>query len=84
MILIIAKAIERADKSYFFENYTNQAQAVLQELNKAGLAIVPIVPDEKMITAGVTSIVYGRNKPSVIVKEVYSSMVTQFTSNGNA
>ncbi|MCC2646362.1 MAG: hypothetical protein K0R02_427 [Rickettsiaceae bacterium] len=83
MISIIAKAIERADKSYFFENYTNQAQAVVQELNKAGLVIVPIEPDEKMINAGVASIVYGRSKPSAIVKDVYSTMVKNYSSKKN-
>ena len=78
MIPLIAKAIEKADKSYFFENYTEQAASVLEELKKAGFVILPLEPNEEMINAGVASIFYGRNKPSAIVKEIYTTMVSTY------
>ncbi|MDF2965526.1 MAG: hypothetical protein K0Q51_914 [Rickettsiaceae bacterium] len=75
IISLITKAIEQADKSYFFEDYTSQAVAVMDALKKAGYNIVPTKPNDKMIKSGVAAIIYGRSKPSDIVREVYNAMV---------
>ncbi len=76
MISLIAKSIESADKSYFFEDYASQANAVIQELSKNGFCIVPLEPDSRLIDVGIKAISYGRSKPSDIVKRVYIDMIS--------
>ena len=48
----IAQAIRKADKRYFFEDYTAQADAVLAALKKAGLTVVPLEPFRQALTSG--------------------------------
>lgn len=71
----IAKAIKNADSSYFFENYTKQAAAVLKTLEREGFALLPVKPDEKMIKTGLDNIPSGRVKPEKLVTNIYSAMV---------
>jgi len=71
----IASAIQKADSSYFFENYTKQAHAVISALQKKGYAITPKEPTEDMIKAGTDSIMSGKVKPEALVKQVYLSMI---------
>lgn len=71
----IAHAIKAADSSYFFEDYSKQATAVLNALRKAGCAVVPIKPDEGMIEAGSNAILSGRVRPNDHVRTVYEVMV---------
>jgi len=68
---VIEDAISKADASYFFENYTKQAQAVIAALNAAGFAIVARdLPDElwKKIADDMRT---GRVKPEEHVKDVF-------------
>lgn len=72
---IIAKAIKKADNSYFFENYTKQAKAVLKALEKEGYKVVPKLASEKQIEAGTAAISSGRVRPSDLVHTIYAIMV---------
>lgn len=72
---IIAKAINRADSSYFFENYSKQAKAVLKALEKEGYKVVPKLASEKQIEAGKAAISKGRVRPADLVHTIYAIMV---------
>jgi Mg-chelatase subunit ChlI len=68
---VIENAISKADSSYFFENYTTQAQAVITALNAAGFAVIARdLPDElwKKIADEMRT---GRVKPEEHVKDVF-------------
>lgn len=71
----IAKAIKKADSSYFFENYSKQAGAVLSCLEKEGYALLPTTPSEEMIKTGLDNIPSGRVKPEKLVENIYLAMV---------
>lgn len=75
---LIADAIQEADKSYFNENYTEQALQVLITLNKEGFKVVPLQADEEIIKLGVESIKYGDSTPENLVKTIYEAMVKNF------
>lgn len=67
----IENAIEKADSSYFFEDYTKQAIAVLAAIESAGFTIiVKELPDElwKQVAQEMRT---GRVKPEEHVKDVY-------------
>lgn len=72
---VIAKAIKRADRTLFNENYTKQAASVIKAVNKAGWAIVPLEADNEALRAGRDQIEIGRYKPSEVAKVVYEAMV---------
>lgn len=71
----IAKAIRKADKSYFWEDYDKQAKAVMACLQKEGYKLVPTKATEDQVEAGVNSIHSGRVKPHELVKWIYEGMV---------
>lgn len=71
----IAKAIKKADNSYFFENYSKQAKAVLRMLDKEGYKVVPKRASEKQIEAGKAAISSGRVRPADFVHTIYAIMV---------
>lgn len=73
----IAKAIRQADTRYFFEDYSRQAEAVLDALEQQGFLIVPADPSNAMIDAGVEALAYGRVNKFQQVREIYRSMVRQ-------
>ena len=72
---IMAKAIKRADWTYFNENYQKQAASVIKAINKAGWGIVPLEPDRETLDAGKEQIEIGRHRPSEVAKAVYQAMV---------
>jgi hypothetical protein len=66
----IAEAIKKADSSYFFEDYTKQAQAVLRAIEASGFAVVPKeMPDDlaKLVADNMRT---GRIKPEEHVKSI--------------
>ena len=71
----IATAIQKADSSYFFEDYTKQALAVLRALDASGYAIVPRKATDAMAEAAIEGMKYGNMKPEDHVKHVYQVMV---------
>lgn len=72
---IIAKAIEKADSSYFFEDYSKQARAVMAALQKEGLVVTSRKPSEKQIEIGKAVVTSGRVKPSDLVTMIYAAMI---------
>ena len=72
---LIAKAIKRADRTLFNENYTRQAAAVVEAVNKAGWGIVPLEPDPEAVKVGAGEIETGRHLPSEVARAVYKTMV---------
>jgi hypothetical protein len=73
--IIIARAIRDADKRYFFENYSDQAQAAIQALERGGYHIVPAVPSRTMFDAAVKAIVYGIKRPVDVVMPIWHAML---------
>ncbi len=71
----IAVAIKKADKSYFFENYSDQASEVLRVLDRKGYIVIPRDPTEDMVKAGADSIASGQVKPDALVKQVFGTML---------
>ncbi len=72
---IIAQAIQKADSSYFFENYEKQADAVIKTLVEKGFVITPIEPTDTMLEAGKEAIFYGRNNPIALAKVIFIHML---------
>lgn len=73
--IILAKAIRKADTRYFFENYSKQAIAAIEALEKAGYAIVPKTPTREMYDAAKKAIVYGQRKPGEVVGPIWEAML---------
>lgn len=72
---IIAKGIDKADNSYFFENYNKQAKAVMKLLDKEGYKVVPKLASPKQIEAGTAAISRGRVRPQDLVHTIYAIMI---------
>ena len=64
----LATIIQKADKSYFFEDYGAQADAVLAWLREEQLMIVPKEPTEQMVEAGTDAIQRGTVVHAVSVR----------------
>ncbi len=73
---IVAGAIKKADTSMFNEDYGKQAMAVLAALQKAGYEIVPVRPPEGLIPYIHDNMPFGRLRPSELVTQLYTLMVT--------
>jgi hypothetical protein len=73
---IIAVAIKKADKSMFNEDYGKQAAAVIQAVQKAGYEIVPVRPPEGLLPFVHDNMPFGRLRPSELVTQLYTLMVT--------
>jgi len=72
---IISNAIKKADTTYFFEDYTKQAVAVLKALEKNGYKIVKSYPTKEMIKQGVWAINMGQIDARELAKDVYLKMI---------
>ena len=67
---IIQNAIAKADSSYFFEDYTKQAKAVLGALKAAGYTLVSTEHDEEVWKKVADQMRTGRLQPHVHTKDV--------------
>ena len=72
---VIAEAIKKADRSYFFENYSKQATAVLAALRQNGYVIVPYYPTVEMVKAAMDELQYGQNRFTNVVMPMYLAMM---------
>ncbi|WP_029010592.1 hypothetical protein [Azospirillum halopraeferens] len=72
---LIAKAIKDADKSFFNEDYTKQARAVLAALKKTGYEVVPSRPPEGLVEWAKENIPFGRLRPADLISQMYTMMV---------
>lgn len=77
----IAHAIRKADKSYFFEDYSKQATAVLSALSTKGYKLLPKELTEEMLKAGTEAIPNGKVHPEEVIKRVYAAMYRAATTN---
>jgi hypothetical protein len=76
---LIADTIAAADHSYFFEDYSKQATAVLRAIKDQGFALVPTEPSEEMIEAGIQAIASGKVRPADHVRYIYTDMLRKVT-----
>lgn len=67
---IIQDAIAKADSSYFFEDYTKQAKAVIAALEREGYKLVPKDCDEEVWKKVADQMRTGRLQPHVHTKDV--------------
>ncbi len=73
---VIALAIKKADTSMFNENYSKQAAAVIQAVQKAGYEIVPVKAPDALVPYVHDNMPFGRLRPSELVTQLYTLMVT--------
>lgn len=73
---LIARTIKQADSSYFWEDYTQQAIAVINAISSAGYVLVPRDPSLKMIQSGVNAVMIGKTQPHELARQIYSAMIS--------
>lgn len=71
----IASAIRAADSSYFNENYTKQATAALNALEKAGYKVVPSDYPKDIWQKAAEQMKTGKMPPDAHVKDVYETIL---------
>lgn len=74
---LIARAIRRADKSYFFEDYDRQARAVMKALEAEGYAITQCETDMAIFKQVADEMKTGRMKPEEHVQDVYRRVLAK-------
>lgn len=74
---IIARAIKKADKSYFFENYDKQAQSVINALEAEGWAITRREADMAIFEMVAKEMQTGRMRPEEHIRDVYRRVLTK-------
>lgn len=75
LVTMIAKAIRSADKSWFNEDYTKQALAVLEVLRAQGWELCPKEPPEGLIEFAVDNMPFGRMRPEDLLREIYRTLI---------
>ena len=71
----LARAIRRKDTSYFFENYSRQAEAAIRAMDEQGYVLVRREPTRKMVDAGVEALTLGIHHKGELVELVYTRML---------
>ncbi len=71
----IARTIRTADTRYFFEDYTRQAEAVLQMLAQENLTIVPRSLTDEMVEQIKDQLPYGRQRPEDMLRSLWDVMI---------
>ena len=69
-LIVIQDAISKADSSYFFEDYTKQAKAVIAALEREGYKLVPKDCSEDVWKKVADQMRTGRLQPHVHTKDV--------------
>lgn len=70
LLTTIQDAIAKADSSYFFEDYTKQAKAVIAAMESAGFVFINKELPEEMWKQVADQMKTGRVKPEEHVKDV--------------
>lgn len=70
IVTVIQDAISKADSSYFFEDYTKQAKAVIAALEREGYKLVPKDSSEDVWKKVADQMRTGRLQPHVHTKDV--------------
>lgn len=74
----IARAIDRSDKTMFFESYHRQAKTVLKDLEAQGYVIVPLDIDKKTLDSASRILSDGRHHPKDIVNEIFRDIISSY------
>ena len=77
---IVANAINKADNSYFFEDYSKQSREVLKAIEGAGFRIIPKELDESEFKTIADSMKMGKMRPEQHSKNVYETFVKYWES----
>lgn len=72
---LIARAIRDADKSFFNEDYSKQAKAVVTALQQAGYIVAPIKPPPLLVEWAKDNIPFGRLRPADLISQMYTMML---------
>ena len=72
---LVATAIRDADKSWFNEDYSKQAYAVLKALREAGYVICPAEVPEALVPFAIDNMPFGRMKPEDMIAQLYDLLV---------
>ena len=76
----IARAIDRSDKTVFFESYHRQAKAVLKDLEDQGYTVLPRNIDDEITDSASRILSDGRHRPKDIVNEIFQHIVSYYNS----
>lgn len=79
---LIASTIKEADKSYFFEDYTIQASAVLKALKTAGYRIVPQTMEKEEFKIIANNMKMGKMQPEQHVENMYATFLAYWEKTG--
>lgn len=79
---VIENAIAKADTSYFFEDYSKQARAVIAALEKAGYKIMPHEFSDEVWKKVADTMRTGRLRPEEHVKDVYQTVQRIIAAGG--
>ena len=79
---LIAKAIKKADSSYFFEDYSKQSKAVLDMLDAEGYHIIPKELDKDLYKKISDEMRTGRMAPEEHIRDVYQTMFRILKARG--
>jgi sporulation-control protein spo0M len=78
----IAGAIQKADSSYFFEDYNKQAQAVMKSIENSGFRLMPKDIEESFFKEVADAMRMGKMKPEEHVKDVYFTILRLLEKKG--
>ena len=74
----ISGAIQRSDKSLFFESYHKQARTVIKDLQKAGYVVAPQIPSQDSLDKAAAVLKDGRHRPHDVIKNIYQNLISPF------
>jgi hypothetical protein len=72
----IADAIQKADSSYFFEDYSKQAASVMKILEASGFRLIPKEIDPAIFKQVAENMRTGRMKPEQHVQSVFEHVLS--------
>jgi hypothetical protein len=75
LVQTVARAIKAADRTFFNENYTDQALAVMRALREAGYRVVPSDASQEMLEAGRESLKFGVQRTGDSIGTIYRAMI---------
>ena len=79
---VIAQSIKDADNSYFFEDYTTQAHAVLKAIKASGYRIVPETMEKDEFKTIANSMKMGKMPPEQHVENLYHTFIAYWEKTG--
>lgn len=76
LVKLIKNALKEVDRGLFFiADYEKQALNVLKTLEINGYRLLPLEPNQNMVTQGVKAVKVGTTESDKLVTEIYKNMV---------